>query len=158
MVTSGKLSRRDSVRSSNIHLCHPEERARLAYLLFAIALSLRRRTVALGQFEVGLQHVDHSLADEAAQRRERVSLQNLLDLKAELAWIALGISRPFCRDAIELVLRVLHRDMRIEPGAGSGNHISRHVGEICIPMILTPVVEEVRLDIRSVLHGLDRGL
>src|SRR5260370_16526726 len=104
MVTSGKLSRRDSVRSSNIHLSHPEERARLAYLLFAIALSLRRRTVALGQFEVDLQHVDHSLADETAQRSERVSLKNLLDLQAHLAGIALRISRPFCRDPLHLVL------------------------------------------------------
>src|SRR5260370_5779836 len=102
MVNGGKISRRDSVRSSNIHLCHPEQRARLAYPLFAIALSLRRRTVALGQFKVDLQHVDHSLADETAQRRERVSLQNLLDLQTHLTLIALRISRPFCRDAIEL--------------------------------------------------------
>jgi len=62
--------------------------------------STLRRAVALGQFEVDLQHVDHFLADEAVQRSERVCLQNLLDLYPGLAGIAFGIGRPFCGDAI----------------------------------------------------------
>ena len=55
----------------------------------------RRRSVTLVQFEVDLQHVDHFLADQTAHRRERVGLQDLIDLLAHLALIALGIGRPF---------------------------------------------------------------
>lgn len=72
----------------------PDE-TRSVRLLRLVMFLCWRRSVALVQFEVDLQHVDHFLANQTAHWRERVGLQDLIDLIANLSLIALGIRRPF---------------------------------------------------------------
>ena len=82
------------------------------------------RSVPFAQIQVDLEHVDHFLANESAQRRKRVGLQDLSNFRMDLRGIALRICCPFRGDPIELVFGVVERDMRIKAGARSREHVA----------------------------------
>src|SRR5208337_3732103 len=119
------------------------------------AAGLLRLPVFASQREVELQHVNELLTEEPAERGSRIGFDHLLDLTANLFWIALGIGGPFLGNAIQLILGVLQADMRIETRARRHYHVGRDILQGRIGMLLTPHVEEDRLDIRTLINGLN---
>src|SRR5262249_25724954 len=86
-----------------------------------------RLAVALAELEVQLEDVHHRDTEQPAARRERLLLDQRLDVAAHLPRIALRVLCPRVGDAIELALHVVERDVRVEPGARRYQEIGRHV-------------------------------
>src|SRR5215475_7920313 len=88
-----------------------------------------RLAVALAELEVQLEDVAHRDTEQPAARRERLLLDQRLDVAAHLALITLRVLRPRGGDAVELELRVVERDVRVESGARRHDEIGRYVLE-----------------------------
>jgi hypothetical protein len=110
-------------------------------------LNLLRRSVMASERKIELGDIYELLAGQPAKGCGSVGLQNLFDLIVNLLGIALGVRGPLGRDAIQLVLGILQDDMQIQTGARSGHHICRYVFQRRVGMLLTPHIEEDRLDI-----------
>src|SRR5271155_2790173 len=110
---------------------------------------------ALMQLQVYVEDVDQFLADQASPWGMRLRLQDRFDLFPHVAGVALLVVRPFGRDTIELEFGVRQRDIRVEAGGGGGDEIPRHVVERDVGVVLTPHVEEDRLDVGARTDRLD---
>ncbi len=75
-----------------------------------------------------------------------------LDLVADGGRVALQGGSPFGSDPIELVLGILKRDMRIEPGSRSGDQVAGDILEVGLRMVLPPHIKEDRVNVRAVLE------
>src|SRR5208283_4705866 len=113
--------------------------------------------IALGQFKVHLQDIDHLFAEQTTHRRESIALQDLLDLAVYLRAISLGVRGPLRRNAIELVFSIFHRNVGIEAGARSSNHVGGNIGKVVVRVVLPPHIEKDRLDIRTTGYRRDCG-
>jgi len=71
-----------------------------------------------------------------------VRLQQGFDLLSDLCRVALEVLGPLSRDAVELELSVLQRDVRIQTGTGRCDVIAGHVLQLRVRMLLAPAVEE----------------
>ena len=66
------------------------------------------------QLEVDLKNIDELFPGQTAEGRGRILLEDLFDLVPNLLGIEFLISGPLLRNTIELIFRIVQRDMRIE--------------------------------------------
>jgi hypothetical protein len=110
------------------------------------------------QLQVYFEYVHEFVPNQPIERSRDVSLEDLFDLGANLSLITLGVLGPRGRYAIQLILRVLERDIRIESRARGRHHISRNILQLRIGVLLPPHIEEVGLDIGAFLDWLNHRL
>lgn len=87
-------------------------------------------TGSLHTFEqrpVHFQDVDEFHAGQSAQRRGRLLFQKVLDVLADNGWLSSRLLGPGFDYTVELILGILHGDVRIETGAGGGHEIDGHI-------------------------------